>query len=580
MAQVDIVFGSVEGPDGRTYIEQKVRGMFRSAALQTRGSRSPRRVSSALSASLAAVLPVGRRRPPVLPLARRADLTRWTPAERRLMTRRIRCFTDLVDRRFPLLDGEFLEKDSDWATYLRRAWGPYPARTVVLRRRSNLATSYYVLPDTRYEPALRRITVMPLPPTGRALDLPTAAMPDFASLARKIAMALAGEAPSPYNKIGAFLIDQFWPSGSDAARDWRRVYQAIQEIVKNELAAKEVQMAAARIQGFVSFLANEYVELKKSPRRDLDELLRALQPYDTAFFMDIVDVFMFADKPTTGIAAASLANFLLGANLHIALNQERALVDKRYLDDPGGSPYAKTAGRLAKSYGDYATKALAGLVAARTAQVTGILRDSDTSCQGGPAAHCTTVYSFWFEDHNPKPIYKSKVYFYSTAEKHPDPAQQQATEARKKYLQALEKDLRTQVPAVVTYWNSIALNPIAVTLAAPATAPVLDPEAWTGTVPVRGSRTWKDGYKVRYAVSFYRGSIETPLGPWWSPAGAGADGYLAGSPKALPTLTAIPVDPFYLADGRCLYRQFAGSDAELVARIADNETTRYVDSKK
>jgi hypothetical protein len=85
---------------------------------------------------------------------------------------------------------------------------------------------------------------------------------------------------------------------------------------------------------------------------------------------------------------------------------------------------------------------------------------------------------------------------------------------------------------------------------------------------------------VRYAVSYYHNRRETDKGPWWSPVGADGDGYLDGTPNALPTLTDLPVDPFYHAEGRRLYRQFSGFKEELIATIKDNRTLDYHDTKK
>ncbi len=99
-------------------------------------------------------------------------------------------------------------------------------------------------------------------------------------------------------------------------------------------------------------------------------------------------------------------------------------------------------------------------------------------------------------------------------------------------------NLKAQVYDVADYWDKIAKNPIAMAYSAPKSAPGLDPDGWAGQTPVRGSRRWRDGYRVRYAVCFYQGKTETGLGPWWSPEGADADGYLAGSPNAMqpPTI--------------------------------------------
>jgi len=583
MSKIDIIFGAVENSSPPLYIEQKIRAMFLAAELVA-GNIGRNRLTPVKLRKYVNALVESRKKDgvPSLPVVSRYDLKRCSAAERRIIDRRIRCLLDTVNSQFPLLDGEHVLPKGDFPAYLKSAWHGYPRATALLRRRTNMATTYYMVPDTFVDARNRRVVVQAQDPRGREMRIKAAYQPDFGKLARDIAKGLAGKAPSPFNIIGAFLIDQFWSSGSKANEDWQKVYQNLQEIVKNGLADAEVKRAAAKVKGFVNFLSTEYVELKKSQRKRPDALLQAMQPYDTAFFMDIVNIFMFTEKPTADIAAASLANFMLGANLHIALNQERALVDPDYTDDPGQSPYAKTAANLARLYGDYAKEAAPGVVSARTKQITGIKTDHDTHCQGGAAAHCTTTWYYWFEDNNPKPKYKSKVYSYVDADKHPPDAKKQATDARKAHIKKItdELDLQTQVYDVVAYWTEVAKNPVALSYSAPTTAPGIKADGWASQVPVRGSRRWRDGYAVRYAVTYFINRQETEKGPWWSPKGADKEGYFAGSPDAFPTLTDLPIDPFYHAEGRRLYRQFKNFKEEMVATIKDNQTVEHLEKKK
>ncbi len=581
MTRIDILFGDIDHRSHPDYIRMKIATMFRAKDLMV-GRRGKSRLTAAILDTYTNAIAHSRLTGNVArpPLSRRYKTSHFSAAERRKLETQIRCLVRSVNQQYPLLDGEHLLSDSDTPSYLTTDWLDYPRYTVLMERRTNLATTYYVLPNVVAEPRKHRVSFASLEPTGRASATATGAPPDFADIARKIAKALAGKAPAPYNMIGALLIDIFWPTGSDANKAWDKVYAELQTIVKNGLAEAEVRRASAKVKGFVSFLSTEYVALKQSPRKRPGALLAALHPYDTAFFLDIVNVFMFEDKPTADIATASLANFLLGANLHIALNQERALVDPDYVDDPSASPYATTAANLAKLYADYAEAAVEGVVSARLKQVTGVLVDHKTHCTGGAASRCTTTWYYWFEDRNPKPIYKSKVYHYNDQQKDPPPAEKNATNARKTYIKDLESKLRVGVPEVVKHWREIQKNPIAMSYAAPASAPLPDADGWAGSTPVKRSKKWKAGYKVRYAVSYYFNRQETAKGPWWSPDGADKEGYFDGTPQAMPTLIELPIDPFYHAEGRRVYRQFEGYREELIATIRDNMTTRFNDTKK
>ena len=584
MLAIDIVFGELSGTAGGHYIGQKLRAMF--AAQDHLADRAARRtVTSRQLDGYADAIRAGLRRKGMteVPVARRYDLGKLTAVERRVIGQRIRCLIDAVNAQCPLLDGEYVLNDGDLPTYLTRSWRSYSRGAVVLRRRTNLATTYYFVHHTFANPNTRRIAIRMPEPTGRETGLLVGYSPSYGTAARELAKSLAGLGAPPFNMIGAFVINAFWPTGGSASTNWAQVYASLQQIVRNELAAHEVKLAAARVQGFSAFLSNEYVELKKSRRKRPGDLLRALQAYDTAFFMDIINMFMFPDKPTSDIATASLANFMIAANLHIGLNQERALVDPYFSDDPSTSPYAATAANLAKLYAAYVRAAAPRVKALRLSQITPIKSSHESYCQGGAAAHCTTIWTYWFEDNNAKPKYRSKEYsFVDGGKGGTNKAKPQAQQARKAYAARIERelDLKGQVLDVAAYWDKIAEHPIPMAYAAPTTAPGLDPAAWAGQTPVPGSRTWRDGYRVRYAVSFVQGGKETGKGPWWSPAGADANGYLAASPNALPTLTAIPIDPFYHADGRVLYRQFDGAAEERAALLDDNQTTRFQDKNK
>jgi hypothetical protein len=119
-----------------------------------------------------------------------------------------------------------------------------------------------------------------------------------------------------------------------------------------------------------------------------------------------------------------------------------------------------------------------------------------------------------------------------------------------------------------------------ISYSAPTTAPGIKADGWAIQVPVHGSRKWRDGYAVRCAVSYYIKRQETEKGPWWSPKGADKEGYFAGSPDAFPMLTNLPIDPFYHAEGRRLYRQFKNFEEEIVATIKDNQTIEHLDKKE
>ena len=576
MSQIDIVFCRIFDQEPQSYVKQRLLAMYTCARLRN-DRPTPLLTAEMLDAQVDDIMThMESGIPGELPLARPPKLSTFRRKPRILLKRRKACFKAEVERRFPMLDGEHVKKQGDKVTYLTRDWDGYSKGTVVLRRKTNRSITYYLVPGTIALPKKQWVQINARTASEGESEVAagSAYEPNYGTAARELAKALAGLGEPPLNCIGAFLINAFWPSGSAASTNWEEVYKNLQAILKNGLAEDKVKTAAGKVKGFVDFLTQEYKALKKDPKVQRKDLIRTLAPYDVAFFMDIVNVFMYADKATSDIAAASLANFMLGANMHIGLNQERALVDPNHVKDPQNSGYAHTAANLAKAYSGYARKAAPQVEKRRLAQVSGVKEHYWSSCGQG---HCTTFFEYWFEDSNGG--YRSKTYSWNTAEKHPPPAEKQAKEARAAYVKKIRAglQLQSQVYDVADYWDKVAKDPISLRYGPPISAPSLDPSGWAGQVPVRRSRNWVEGYQVRYAVSFAEGRTETPKGPWWSPDGADTEGYLDGSPKAQPSLTEIPTDPFLRATSRKLYRQFKGGKIKLLATLRNNTDKSYQD---
>lgn len=588
MPQFSILFSEIREGVPNQYVREKISAMF--GAINARAGKgnyegdrtdlTPELLDSYVE-NVTAQIASPDNNPDAIPLAPEYDLSTLPDSNRAMVLMQRDCLINEVDQTVPLLDGEHVEKDL--ATYLNEEWEGYPAYTIVLRRTTNLATTHYIVPLAQAD--LQNLIVKDVAPEPEAMTMKATASStiDFGEAAKQIAKGLAGLAPAPLNTLGALLINAFWPTSSKATTDWNEVYENLQLIVKNGLAQNNVDVASAKVKGFVMFIDTEYVPLKNDPKRSRKELMDALAPYDTAFFMDIVNIFMFTSSSDEKIASASLANFMLGANMHIALNQERALVDPQYVDDPANSAYAQTAARLAINYAEYARKTAPTIKKQRLKQITDVKSDSSTHCSGGAAAHCTTNSWYWFEDKNNG--YKSQTYSQSSADKNAPDARSDAEKARKQYYNNISRDmdntLKTQVYDVAAYWDQVAKNPVnteGLLFPPPTSAPVQDPQHWAQRTPFRDSKKWVPGYHVRYAVSFVYETGESVNGPWWSPNGADSEGYLNADPWALPVLMNIPTDPNGIAKARKIHRQFKGFDAEVIGTINNNTDTRFQDS--
>lgn len=104
-------------------------------------------------------------------------------------------------------------------------------------------------------------------------------------------------------------------------------------------------------------------------------------------------------------------------------------------------------------------------------------------------------------------------------------------------------------------------------VAPPTGRPRIDPDGWQSRTPV--PPRWKNGARLRYAVSFVRALDESDLGPWTD--------RIVLKDQFFPTLKEIPVDATGRATARRIFRQFNDDLFELVGEIPDNTTTTFVD---
>lgn len=470
MSEIDVVFHSVANADARRYVEQKVKAMLGVARTRTKSTKRNMVSVKAVADHVTHILDEHTAdRQPVMPLHRTADISRYSRSEQKVLKRQRAWFLEQVDQRFPLLDGEHVEPDGDFVSYLTKAFSKYPKGTVVLRRTTNRSVVYYVMREAQVKPRQHLVVLVPHPPLGRTRELKLASEPHWNEAAQKMAAGLAGLLPAPYNVIGASLIALVWPTGSKATTDWAEVYKNMQVILKKNLAEQAVNAAATEVKGFVLFLVDEYAALKADGKKTREHLLDALSEYDKPFFLEIVNVFMYNEKPDLDVASASLANFMLGANLHIGLNQERALIDPDHTKDPEESGYARTAANLASTYAEYARAAAPHVKTLRTDQISTI-KENETATASADGSSTLWSWTYWFEDSNNG--YRSKQYHYSdvaTMCHFVDTDKAKKTEydaktALDEYKNAVEAEmdsiLKKMVYKVVESWDKIAENPI------------------------------------------------------------------------------------------------------------------------
>jgi hypothetical protein len=162
---------------------------------------------------------------------------------------------------------------------------------------------------------------------------------------------------------------------------------------------------------------------------------------------------------------------LLAANLHIALNQERALIDPSHKKDPKQSGYARTVANLASLYAAYVRATGPSVRELRMRQISTLKKREEVkpSAFGGCDA-LRYSWTFWFEDANKG--YHSANYHYSDIAGQCDPidykkvrkkeldAQTALNEYVKKVGDEIDSYLESKVYGVADSWERLAKNPI------------------------------------------------------------------------------------------------------------------------
>lgn len=270
---------------------------------------------------------------------------------------------------------------------------------------------------------------------------------NFGAGARMLASGMTGLAPAPFNVLGASLIAALWPSTSQATTDWQNVYTELQTIVQNQLEAETVQIAKDKLNGYLLFINNTYLPAKqnvsKLPNKDLFDLLES-QDYNKTFYDDIVSVFIH--DTSTEKSAAALANFMLGAQLQLNLNQELALTDPS-VSDPNKSIYAGTIVKLCtETYRNYALNAANNVLAVRVGQIGNCVFHEKTHYGAPP--NQWYVFADLNGDHV-SPNFNTEASCVSYRSEYTTGIED-----------ALKKTLQSQVYDILDHWQTIGQNPV------------------------------------------------------------------------------------------------------------------------
>ena len=270
----------------RLYIAQRVKTLLRAGGMIGAKEPTPKTIEMYVDSSVNAIEKGGI----TIPYSDLIDLLKFSDEKQPTLVMQEKCLKKTVTQFFPLVDEEVVESDD--IVVLEEYWNEFSKSTVCLKSKTNLSESVYILGIIQIDLKTGVVVETNLMRLEHAVDVGLYVGLDFQNAAKTLAEGIAGMLPPPCNIIGAALISAVWPSASDADAAWEATYQAIESILKNGLAKNKIDLASKKVDGYISFLDNEYKPLKENFKTTPEELLLSLSPYDKEFFLEIVNIFM------------------------------------------------------------------------------------------------------------------------------------------------------------------------------------------------------------------------------------------------------------------------------------------------
>lgn len=154
-------------------------------------------------------------------------------------------------------------------------------------------------------------------------------------------------------EIGAAVVKKLFPEQAPDYMD--EYFQKVTEYISREgyelLTNAEIDRLTGLINGAAREIQNKYMPRKESGDLSLEQLYNLLEEPDNKMyeFMGILEEERYV--------TAGFTIFMLGASLHLQINQEQALVNPQHQDDPDQSADAVTLKKNARNYHDRALSA-------------------------------------------------------------------------------------------------------------------------------------------------------------------------------------------------------------------------------
>lgn len=242
-------------------------------------------------------------------------------AQEKLLEKRKACALNLVSRYFILDENEKVEED--FFSFLLSDWKGIKKGTPVLRRKTNISTVYFFFEHNTVDLSCNKVESLPenpilsshenifnnemFSPGDIKLKNP------LASIALSVAGAIAG-------KFATMAIDKIM--GTSIPSYFDEVYEQVSSIVSQELDKHMIKEITDEFTAKQNWIVNHYIPLKNRTvdPPTLKRLEKELNDAQTEFYCYL------AKLMNEKVSLSCLKEFLIGANIHLALLQELILV--------------------------------------------------------------------------------------------------------------------------------------------------------------------------------------------------------------------------------------------------------------
>jgi hypothetical protein len=241
-----------------------------------------------------------------------------------------KCATGIMDRYFPLLQGETVVEDLH--TFTKEPYSSHPAGTAVVIRRTNKATFFFVDPSVQVQSVGSVVTNIHSSP--RPTQMLFAAPSPFAAahvrgsgieeakIATKILSQFSVLLPGPAGtafKFGMELVNMILGMAGSSGPNWNEIKEMMRQVVREELITNDLEYIQADYESIMKWGTIQYL-----PNRDhkpKDELWNMLRPQIDTVSHDI-NVLLQHNHRIPGFGL-----LLLGVDLYLALLQEQMWLD-------------------------------------------------------------------------------------------------------------------------------------------------------------------------------------------------------------------------------------------------------------